>query len=113
VAEAGLVEAGTDLVDEVGGHPAALRRRVETDPVQPIARACATAKRLLGLVLERVDENDAGTSLPRVAIRRLGRRDRVTEDQDQRVGHGPRRREAGEASARGRGRADAAAEIAA
>ena len=58
VLEARLVEPGPDLVDEVGGDPAALRRRVEPDAVQPVAEGVGDPQRLLGLVLERVDEDD-------------------------------------------------------
>ena len=58
VLEAGLVEPGADLVDELGGHPAALRRRVEPDAVEPVAQRVGDPERLLGLVLERVDEHD-------------------------------------------------------
>ena len=56
--EAGLVEPRADLVDELGGDPAALRRRVEPDAVQPVAEGVRDPQRLLGLVLERVDEDD-------------------------------------------------------
>ena len=57
-----LVEASPDLLDEIGGDAAAFGRRVEADPVQPVAEGVGDPQRLLGLVLERVDEDDPGTS---------------------------------------------------
>ena len=81
------VEAGTDLVDEVGRDPAALGGRIEPDAVQPVAERVRDSQRLLGLVLERVDEHDPGDVLAQVAVERERRLDGVPEDQDQRVRH--------------------------
>ena len=60
--EALEVEPRPDLDDQVGGDPATLGRGVEPDPVQAVAQGVGDPERLLGLVLERVDEDDPGTS---------------------------------------------------
>src|SRR5690242_20478176 len=52
-----LVEPGADLLHEVGGDAAALRGRIEADPIEAIAEGVGDAERLFGLVLERVDED--------------------------------------------------------
>ena len=95
-----LVEPRADLVDEIGRHPAALRRRVEPDAVEPIAERVGDAQRLLGLVPERVDEDDARHVRPQVAVERLGGLDRVAEDEHERVRHRAGRGQAGQARAR-------------
>ena len=110
VMEALEVEPRPDLGDQVGGHPAALGRRVEADPVEPVAERVGDPERLLGLVLERVDEDDPGDVRAEVAIERDRRLDRVAEDQDERVGHRAGRVEPGQPGP-GRGRGpDAAAD---
>ena len=96
VREAGLVEPGPHLGDERRGDPAALRRGVEADAVQPVAEGVGDAQRLLGLVLERVHEHDPRHVRGHVAVERLGGPHGVAEDQHQRVGHGARGVEAGE-----------------
>ena len=58
----GQVEAGADLLHELGRDAAALRGRVETDAPQAVTERLGHAQRLLRLVLERVDEDDRGTS---------------------------------------------------
>src|SRR5665811_1638603 len=63
VAVAGLVQPCPDLLDEVGGDPAALRRRVQADAVELVAQRVGDAKRFLGLVLERVHQDDPGHCL--------------------------------------------------
>ena len=105
-----LVEPRPDLLDQVRGDPAPLGRRVEADPVQPVAQRMSHPQRLLRLVAERVDEDDPGDVVVEVAVERLRRLDRVAEDQDQRVGHRARRAEAGEAGPGRRRRTDAAAD---
>ena len=104
-----LVEPCPHLVHQVGRDPAALRRRVQPDAVQLVAQGVRHPQRLLGLVLERVDEHDPRHVRPEVAIERQRRLDRVAEDQHQRVGHRPGRRETGQPRPGGRRRADAAA----
>jgi hypothetical protein len=74
VLEAFQVQPGADLLDQVGGDPAPLRRRVEADPVQPVAEGVGDPERLLGLVLERVDQDDPGDVRLEVAVERLGGR---------------------------------------
>ena len=98
--EAGLVEPGPDLVDELGRDPAALGRRVEPDAVQPVAERVGDPQRLLRLVLERVDQDDPRHVRRHVPVEREGRLDRVAEDQDQRMGHRPGRGQAGQPGAR-------------
>ena len=110
VREARLVEPGADLLDEVHGHPAALRRGVEADAVEPVAERVGDPERLLGLVLERVDEHDPRDLRADVAVEREGRLDGVAEDQHQRVGHRPGRGEAGQPGAGRRRRPDAPAD---
>ena len=89
--EAGLVESRPDLMDEVGGHPAALGGRVEADAVQPVAEGVGDPERLLGLVLERVDEDDPRHVGLEVPVEGEGCLDRVAEDKDERMGHRPGR----------------------
>ena len=104
------VEARPHLLHELGGHAAALGRRVEPDPVQPLAEGIGDAERLFGLVLERVHEDDPRHLRVDVAVEGLGGADRVAEDQDEGMRHRPRRGEAREPRA-GRGRrTDAAAD---
>ena len=91
VAEALLVEPRAHLAHKVRRHPAALRRRIEADAVEAVAESLRDAQRLLGLVVERVDEDDARHVRRHVAIEGLGGLDRVAEDQHQRVGHRARR----------------------
>ena len=104
------VEPRPDLRDQVGGDPAALGGRVEPDAVQPIAERVGDPQRLLGLVLERVDEHDPGHVGPEVAVERDRRLDGVAEDEHERMRHRPGRVQPGESSP-GRGRrADTAAD---
>src|SRR5579864_1498661 len=56
VVEAGQVESGADLLDQIDGDAAALARRVEADTSQSLAERRGDAQRLLGLVLEGVDQ---------------------------------------------------------
>ena len=84
--------------------------RVEADAVQPVAERVRDPQRLLGLVLERVDEDDPRHLRPEVPVERQGRLDGVAEDQDQRVGHRAGRRQAGQPGTGRRRRADAAAD---
>ena len=84
--------------------------RIEPDAVQPVAEGVGDAERLLGLVLERVDEDDPGHLGVEVAVEREGGLDGVAEDQDERVGHRPRRGEACEPGAGRGGGPDAAAD---
>ena len=108
--EAGLVESRPDLVDELGGDPATLRRRIEPDAVEPVAERVRHAKGLLGLVLERVDQDDPWHVRRHVPVEREGRLDGVAEDQHQRMGHRAGRREPGQTRAGRRRGADAAAD---
>ncbi len=108
--EAGLVEPRPDLLDEVGGHAPPLGRRVEADAPQPVAERIGDAQRLLGLVLEGIDEDDARDVGVDVVVEGLGRPHRVTEDEDQRVRHRPGWRQAGQPRTGRRGRADAPAD---
>ena len=110
MAEAGLVEPRADLVDEVGGDPAALGRRVEPDAVQPVAEGMRDAERLLGLVLERVDEDDPRHVRRHVPVEGQGRLDGVAEDEHQRVRHRAGRGQAGQSRSGRRRCADAAAD---
>ena len=73
VLEALLVEPRADLVDEVGRDAAALGGRVEPDAVQPVAERVRDPERLLGLVLERVDEDDPRHVRPEVRSKAIGR----------------------------------------
>ena len=103
------VEPRADLLHELGRDAAPLGRRVEPDAPQAVAERLGHAERLLRLVLEGVDQDDAGHLGIDVAVEGLGGADGVAEDEDQGVGHGPGRREAGEARPGRRGGADAAA----
>ena len=105
-----LVESRPNFADEVRCDAATLGGRVETNAVQPIAERVGDAQRLLGLVVERVDEDDARHVRGHVAVERLGRLDRVAKDEHERVRHRAGWGEAGEARARGRRCADAAAD---
>ena len=105
---AGEVEPGADLLHEVGRHPSALARRVEPNAPEPVAERLGHPQRLLGLVLERVDEDDARHLRVDVAVEGLGGAHRVAEDEDEGVGHRPGRGQAGKPSSGRRGRADAA-----
>ena len=58
--EAGLVEARPDLQHQVSGDAAALGRGVEPNAVEPVPERMRDAQRLLRLVLEGIDEHDAG-----------------------------------------------------
>ena len=110
VLEPFLVEARPDLLDEVAGDAAALRRRVEPDPVQPVAQRVGDPERLLGLVLERVDEDDPGHVGRHVAVERLAARTVSPKIRTIEWGIVPVGREAREPRARGCRRADAAAD---
>ena len=110
VAEALLVEPSAALADELRRDAAALGGSVEADAVQPIAERARDAQRLLCLVAERVDEDDARHVRRHVAVKRLGRADRVAKDEHQRVGHRAGRCEAGQARAGRRRGADTAAD---
>src|SRR5690349_24212441 len=52
------VETRADLLDQVDGHSAALARRVEAHAPQSLAERFGHAQRFLGLVLERIDQQD-------------------------------------------------------
>ncbi len=94
---------------EVGGHATALRWGIEADAEQPVPERMGDPERLLGLVLERVDEHDPGYVLAEVPIEREGRLDRVAEDEHERVGHRAGRRQPGQPRSGGRRSADATA----
>ena len=67
----GQVEPRPDLLHELRGHASPLRRRVEADAPQPVAERLGDAQRLLRLVLEGVDQDDARHVGVDVAIERL------------------------------------------
>src|SRR5438094_1396373 len=56
---AGQVESRPHFVDEVDSHLSPLFRGVETHSAQPVAERLRDPQRFLGLILERVDEDDA------------------------------------------------------
>src|SRR5258706_3700218 len=80
VVVAGLVEAGPDLVDEIGRDPAPFARRVEPDAIEPVAEGLRDAECLFRLVLERVHEHEPGDIGLHIAIEGFGRGDGVAED---------------------------------
>ena len=87
VAVTGLVETRTHLPDELGRDAATLGWRVQSDAVEPVTECVGDAQRLLRLVPESVDEDDARHIRRHVAVESLRRADRVAEDEHQRVRH--------------------------
>ena len=106
----GQVEPRANLLDQLRGHASPLGRRVQPHPPQVVAEGIGNAERLLGLVLEGVDQDDPRDIGVDVAVERLRRAHGVTEDEDEGMRHGAGRRQAGQAGAGRGGGADAAAD---
>ena len=107
---AGKIEASTDLLDEIGGDAPTLRRRVETNAPEAIAKGVCHAQRLFRLVLEGVDQGDARDIGLDVPVEGFHGPHRVTEDEHHGVRHGARRRETCQPRSGRRGGTDAAAD---
>ena len=88
--ETGQVEPCADLLHQVDGHSAALAGRVEPHAAQALAQRLRHAQRFLGLVLERIHQNDAQHVVAHVLVEGERRLHRVAEEKYHRVWHRPR-----------------------